>query len=137
MITAVDTSAIVAIFKNEGSAEGWLLCLAEAARTGPLVISEVVYAELAAFFVRSADLDQQLTNLGIDLLPSCRATLFRAGQIHSAYRLAGGARVTMVPDFLIGAHALVQADRLASVDRGYMRKYFAGLSLLSAEGRGS
>jgi predicted nucleic acid-binding protein len=134
MITAVDTSAILAIFKREASAEGWLLRLAEAARSGPLVISEVVYAELAAFFVRAEDLEHQLENLGIDLLPSSRQTLFSAGQIHSDYRRSGGARTTMVPDFLIGAHALVQANRLASVDRGYLRKHFTGLQLLSADG---
>lgn len=133
MITAVDTSAILAIFKREASAEAWLLCLAAAARKGPLVISEVVFAELAAFFVHLADLEQQLDNLAIDLLPSSRATLFKAGQIFTAYRRAGGARTTMVPDFLVGAHALVQADRLASVDRGYLRKHFVGLQLISGE----
>ncbi len=134
MITAVDTSAILAIFKREASAEGWLLRLAAAARNGPLVISEVVYAELAAFFVRLEDLEHQLDNLGIELLPSSRATLFRAGQIFSAYRQAGGARITMVPDFLIGAHGLLQADQLASVDRGYLRKHFNGLQVLCADG---
>ncbi len=134
MITAVDTSAILAIFKREASAEAWLLCLADAARNGPLVISEVVFAELAAFFVRSADLELQLENLAVDLLPSSRATLFTAGQVFTEYRRAGGARTAMVSDFLFGAHALVQADRLASVDRGYLRKHFVGLQLLSADG---
>ncbi len=132
MITAVDTSAILAIFKCEPGAEAWLSCLAAAARSGPLVISEVVFAELAAFFVRPGDLERQLENLAIDLLPSSRATLFKAGQIFSAYRGQGGARTTMVPDFLVGAHALVQADQLASVDRGYLRRHFAGLQVLSA-----
>ena len=122
MITAVDTSAILAIFKGEFDAEAWLGCLAAAARRGPLVISEVVFAELAAFFVRSGDLERQLENLAIDVLPSSRATLFKAGQMFSAYRQQGGARTTMVPDFLIGAHALVQADQLASIDRGYLRQ---------------
>lgn len=131
MITAVDTSVILAIFKRESGAEAWLDCLAASARSGPLVISEVVFAELAAFFVRPGDLEHRLESLAIDLLPSSRATLFRAGQIFSAYRQQGGARTTMVPDFLIGAHALVQADQLASVDRGYLRRHFAGLQVLS------
>jgi hypothetical protein len=91
----------------------------------------VVFAELAAFFVRPGDLERQLENLALDLLPSSRATLFKAGQIFAAYRQQGGARTTMVPDFLIGAHALVQADQLASVDRGYLRQYFTGLQVLS------
>lgn len=133
MITAVDTSVILAIFKREPSAEAWLRSLAAAARSGRLVISEIVYAELAAFFVRSADLEKQLENLALDLLPSSRATLFKAGQIYYAYRQTGGTRAAMVPDFLIGAHALVQAEQLASIDRGYLRQHFAGLKLLSAD----
>lgn len=133
MITAVDTSAILSIFKTDADAERWLLTLEAAARQGPLVISEVVYAELAACFVEAGSLDQQLESLGIELLPSTRTTLFRAGQIHAADRRSGGQRSTMVPDFLIGAHALLQADHLASRDRGHLRKHFNGLILLSPE----
>jgi hypothetical protein len=133
MITAVDTSTILSIFKAEADAERWLLTLEAASRQGPLVISEVVYAELAACFSEAGALDRQLENLGIELLPSTRQTLYRAGQIHAAYRRSGGQRSTMVPDFLIGAHALLQADQLASRDRGYLRQHFHGLILLSPE----
>lgn len=132
MITAVDTSAVLAIFKSESNAEDWLLRLAAAAQRGPLVISEVVYAELAACFVRRDDLDRQLDRLAVELLPSTKATLFEAGRIFAAYRQSGGARASMVPDFLIGAHALTQADQLASADRGFLRKHFQPLVLLSA-----
>ena len=116
MITAVDTSAILAIFKQEPRAEAWLLLLAAAARTGPLVISEVVFAELAAFFARAQDLHHRLESLAIELLPSSKATLFEAGRVFSSYRQAGGVRTTMVTDFLICAHAMTQAEQLASAD---------------------
>jgi len=96
-----------------------------------LVICEVVYAELAATFAAQQRLDRRLASLGISLLPSSQQTLFEAGKLYASYRLAGGVRTTMVPDFLIGAHALRQADQLASTDRGYLRQHFAGLKLLS------
>jgi predicted nucleic acid-binding protein len=37
----------------------------------------------------------------------------------------------LIPDFLIAAHASVQADRLAALDRGYLRTYFPDLRILS------
>jgi predicted nucleic acid-binding protein len=130
VITAIDSSVILAIFKREATAEPWLQCLTKAAGSGPLVICEVVFAELAAYFLRASDLRQQLDNLAINLLPSNEDSLFEAGRIFSTYRRSGGARTNMVPDFLIGAHARVQADQLASADRGYLRQYFGDLNVL-------
>ncbi len=131
MITAVDTSALLSIFKPETTADAWLTLLAAAAASGPLVICETVYAELSAAFAHANRLEQRLDELAIELLPSSKASLFEAGQTFKRYRQAGGTRSNMVPDFLIGAHAAIQANQLASADRGYLRAHFADLKLLS------
>ena len=131
MITAVDSSVVLAIFMQEANAERWLHSLSMASLAGGLVMSEVAYAEIAAFFETQKDLIEQLDLLAIELLPSTKETLFLAGKIYTSYRRAGGARTTIVPDFLIGAHAATQADQLASTDRGFLRSHFAGLTLLS------
>lgn len=49
------------------------------------------------------------------------------------YRREGGPRHYLIPDFLVAAHARIQADRLAATDRGYLRRYFPSLALLSPE----
>ena len=43
----------------------------------------------------------------------------------------GGRRDRVVADFLIGVHASTEADRLLTRDRGFYRKYFAGLNVLA------
>jgi hypothetical protein len=53
------------------------------------------------------------------------------------YRREGGPRQHLIPDFLIAAHAQVQCNRLAAIDRGYLRRYFPKLKLLiPPQGRG-
>lgn len=130
MRTAVDTSALMAIFNGEPLASAWMNTLVESRRAGQLVICEVVYAELAAGFESAAKLDEQLQAMGIILEPIGKAAAFRAGKAFAQYRMRGGPRTNLIPDFLIAAHAAEQANRLAAEDRGYIRHYFSGLTLV-------
>jgi predicted nucleic acid-binding protein len=133
MKTAIDTSALFAIFNNESNAPRWVAHLTKARAEGRLVICDVVYAELAAGFKEIALLDQAIAKLGIVFEAVNPESAFLAGRIHRLYRDAKGPRQRMIPDFLIGSHALCQTDRLAAADRGYFRDYFEDLSLLTVE----
>ncbi len=63
--------------------------------------------------------------------PITPAAASLAGQVFLRYRREGGPRTHLLPDFLIAAHASVQADRLAALDRGYLRSYFPTLAILA------
>lgn len=130
MITAVDTSVLLAIYRGEDAAEAWMAKLVAARSGGALIVCEVVYAEFGAAFSEQSELDRTLDDLGVAFDGSSREAAFAAGRAFKAYRAAGGPRERMIPDFLIAAHAHAQADRLFAADRGYARTYFPKLKLV-------
>jgi len=130
MITAIDSSVLWAIIKQEAGHDAWLTALLRAAYEGPLILCPVVFAELAPSTSTAAELTDFLTRLSISYSPITPAAAHLAGQTFKNYRQAGGPRQHLVPDFLIAAHAQVQANRIAAIDRGYLRQWFPGLRLL-------
>lgn len=130
MITAVDTSVLVAITKAEPDALDWTDLLAGAQADGDLVVCDVVAAEFFALVMDRAKLERTFAGLGIGFSPTSLESAQLAGRLFRQYRRMGGPREHLVVDFLIGAHAQRQADRIAAIDRGYLRRYFPRLKVL-------
>jgi hypothetical protein len=128
MTTAIDTNILMDILVpnprwNEASA-------ITLSRSGALIISDVVYAELGAHFAARESLDEFLESLDIRVEPLNRQASYLAGRAWRAYRKRGGRRERILPDFLIGAHAQMQASRLLTRDRGFYRELFPDLVII-------
>jgi predicted nucleic acid-binding protein len=156
MITAVDTNILLDILiPNARYAAASQRALEEALAEGALVISEVVYAELASQFPSPADLEHFLADAQIRLEHSPPQALQKAGAVWKAYVKSRGGKLRcphcgreqpvscvscgetiavrqhILSDFLVGAHALGCADRLLTRDLGYYRAYFQDLKIVS------
>lgn len=136
MITAVDTNVLLDVFTadvrfGERSASAIRRCSAE----GSLVACEVVVAEVASVFPSRRDAGRVLAELEVAFSPTDEQTALAAGSAWKVYRERGGRRQRLVADFLIGAHARRQADRLLTRDRGFYRSYFTSLNVLEPNAR--
>jgi predicted nucleic acid-binding protein len=131
LITAVDTSILLDViggdptFGPRSAAE-----LGRCVREGQLVACDVVWAECAAGLPDAETTLDRLARLRVSFRALDAETALTAGRMWRAYRTQRGPRERMIADFLIGAHALHQADRLLTRDRGFYRDYFDGLEIL-------
>ncbi len=133
MKTALDSSVVILLQRKQAGWESWRDALDQAATEGPLVISPVVFAECSPGLPSVEVALRQFASIGVRFDPVTPDAAYLAGQNFLLYRREGGPRQHLIPDFLIAAHAVVQADRLAAVDRGYLRRYFPDLRLLQPE----
>lgn len=155
MITAVDTNALLALLYDDEHADDSEAELRRVYREGRVVITPVVYGELAAdgHFETPSELDRFLEDFSIRLVEPSREALFRAGeqfQQYTARRPDGiqcpscGAERTVdcddcgadlaprqhiATDFVIGGHATVDADALLSFDNAFYGTYFPELTV--------
>ena len=133
MITAVDTSVLLDVYIPDpifGPASR--RALEECDLAGSSVICEAVYGELAAYFPTAAQLNHALQECDIAVIGGSLDAAYAAGRAWKAYRQAGGKRDRIITDFLIGGHALKQANRLLTRDKGFYRQHFRGLQIVTS-----
>ena len=132
MITAIDANVVLDILigspKEIQNAE---FAMRVAKKAGSTIISAVAYAEVAAQFPSKARADEFFLLLSCKVEPLEEGAAFLAGQFFDDYKKRGGRRNRILADFLIAAHAQLNADRILTRDSRFFGLNFPRLKAVS------
>jgi predicted nucleic acid-binding protein len=129
-LIAVDSSTLIELLGDGPRTPASADALRDALHAGPVVLCDVVLAEVCTALKHGSDVLQFLEDAGLVYLPIEDKAALRAGEMQRRYRQRGGRRERTIPDFLVGAHALLQCDGLITFDAGFFRDYFKGLKVI-------
>jgi predicted nucleic acid-binding protein len=139
---ALDSNVLIDLIGDDPQrADASDAALRQALSSGPVVVCEVVVAEIVAGLGRSDIVIEVMDDVGIELLPMEMRSAVRAGEMQRRYRHRRDAGTSLghatraVPDFLIGAHAMMQCNALITRDAGFFLDYFKGLKVIVPKAR--
>lgn len=131
-LVLVDSNVLLDVLEEDPKWYGWSAeQLACAAETSILAINPIIYAEVSIGFERVEDLEEAMPASTFERRPVPWEAAFLAGKSFLQYRRAGGSRRSPLPDFFIGAHALVEGMELLTRDAARYRSYFPKLRLIA------
>ena len=133
-MTLVDTNVLLDVVSADSRWFEWSLQhLVRRTALGPVIINDIVYAELAVRMESLADVEQALGELDVSFERMPIRALFLAGKCYGRYRSSGGIRTGVLPDFFIGAHAQVQGWPILTRDVRRYRTYFPDVALITPD----
>jgi predicted nucleic acid-binding protein len=135
--TAIDSNVISAIWSGESAGQGIVTKMGFAAEQGALLVCPAVFAELHAYPGATPDfVDRFFISTGISVDYRLEpAVWLEAGIRFARYAIrrrqssASGPR-RILADYLIGSHALIQADCLMTLDHKVYQQDFPELRLV-------
>jgi predicted nucleic acid-binding protein len=140
MRTAIDTNIVSAIWTAEPSAERIAGILARSSDAGALTIAAPAYAELLAYpgatpeFVDGfLDSTRAVVDFRLDEAIWREAGLRFANYAARRRLRRAGAPRRLLADFIIGAHALLRADRLLTLDVPLYARDFPELKIITCD----
>ena len=128
----VDSNVLLDIFEEDPQWYGWSSeHLSKCAEESLLAVNPLIYAEVSIGFKTIEELEEVLPVAVFERRPLPWEASFLAGKSFLRYRRNGGVRRSPLPDFFIGAHALIEGMTLLTRDVARYRTYFPKLKLVA------
>ncbi|HYM99540.1 MAG TPA: type II toxin-antitoxin system VapC family toxin [Aestuariivirgaceae bacterium] len=132
--TLVDSNILLDIVSTAQSWNDWSARkLQMAADEGEVIINPIIYAEASIRFFDQENFEQLIIGSRILKEPLPWDAAFAAGKAHGNYRRSGGIRERTLPDFFIGAHALVKGYQLLTRDARRYRVHFPTVDIIAPD----
>ena len=97
---------------------------------GQLAINPLVYAEICRAFIADGVLDRALAGYDIEKLPLPYDAARIAAEAFAQFKTNQGKSRHILPDFYIGAHALLDRRPILTRDTKVFSQYFQGLQVI-------
>jgi len=128
----VDSNILIDIATADPVWGPWSLeKLEEFSDLGPLIINPVIYGEVSVSFNSIEELEERLPLSAVQREAIPFEAAFLAGKVFAAYRRRGGDRASLLPDFLIGAHAAIKGYAILTRDDRRYRAHFPRIRLIT------
>ena len=128
----VDTNVVVDVLEDDPEWADWSIAQLQAqCKVHRLIINPIIYAELSLTFSTVEALDRVLDGMELRMMEIPKPALFLAGKAFVQYRRSGGAKINVLGDFFIGAHAAVAGLPVLTRDARRYRTYFPTVKLIT------
>ncbi len=126
----VDTNIILDVLTDDPNWAEWSITALEKNESKGLAINPAVYAELSFGFDSREELDSVIRQFGLTYVKTSRDGLFKAAQAFKNYKLEGGGRNFVLPDFFLGGHAEAASCSILTRDVKMYNSFFSSVPLI-------
>jgi predicted nucleic acid-binding protein len=131
-VVLVDTNVLLDVLQEDPRWAAWSQDRLEAASASDtLAINPIIYSELSMAFARIEELEAVIVDAALTIEAIPREALFLAGKAFLRYRRSRGTKLSVLPDFYIGAHAAVMQWPILTRDASRYQTYYPTVPLIT------
>ncbi len=128
----VDSCVLLDIFTDDPDWADWSeKMLIMYSQTNTLYINSIIYTEVSIGFNNIEEVELAVKEAGVKVLEIPREALFLAGKTFLKYKRNKGTKSSTLPDFFIGAHAIVSSFNVLTRDIAKYKTYYPNLKLIT------